>query len=325
VQIVVRGYEVTDVQGQPEIDDQAVQRTHVEGVDDQVSLKQMGQGALFWRRFRRHRVALVGGVMLFIIVCFAIVGPYITPENPMIWNFNARNWGPQGNFRYLFGATTQGHSVMMNVLLGAHASLEVGFLGAGLASAIGIVLGAVAGYFGGFVDAVLMRLTDVFLTLPFLPVLIVSEAFLAKGGIGFIIVIFAFLGWSGVARLIRAYYLTFREQEFVEAARAVGVSSPRIIFRHIMPNSLSPIIVSFTLGVAGFISAEAAVDYLGYGLRAPDISWGLALANAEDSFIQGNWWSAIFPGVALVLTVLSINFLGDGLRDALDVKSKLVE
>src|SRR5581483_8045338 len=127
--------------------------------------------------------------------------------------------------------------------------------------------------------------------------------------------------WSGTARLIRAYYLTFREQEFVEAARAVGSSPPRIIFRHILPNSLSPIIVSFTLGVAAFISTEAAVDFLGYGIQAPAISWGSVLASSETAFSQGNWWGTMFPAFALTLTVLAINFLGDGLRDALDVKA----
>jgi peptide/nickel transport system permease protein len=152
--------------------------------------------------------------------------------------------------------------------------------------------------------------------------LILLAAYIGAGNVGIIIGIFGFLGWSGIARLIRSYYLTLRAQEFTEAARAVGVSSPRIIFRHILPNALSPVIVSFTLSVAAFISGEAAVDFLGVGIHTPSVSWGLALAGAQGELIVGNWWWAFFPGVCLLLMVLAVNFLGDGLRDALDVRAK---
>jgi peptide/nickel transport system permease protein len=296
-----------------------------EDVDDQVSVRQIGQGALFWRRFRRHKVAMVGAVLLGLIVIMAIIGPWITPESPLGYNPLYSNIPPQGNYRYLFGTDIGGHAVMMWVILGARTSLEVGVLAALLSTVIGVLLGAISGYFGGWVDSVMMRITDVFLTLPFLPLLLMLSKFFASGGVGFIVIIFGVLTWPGVARLIRSYYLTFREQEFVDAARAVGVSSQRIIFRHIMPNSLSPVIVSFTLSVALFIGLEAAVDFLGLGLTPPSVSWGLGIANAQSAFLTGNWWSTIFPGIALLLTVLAVNFLGDGLRDALDVKAKVVE
>src|SRR5579872_2585242 len=175
-----------------------------EAADDQVSVKQIGQLGLFWIRFRRHKAALAGSALLLLIIIVAVIGPLITPEQPLRWNYVATNWAPQGNFRYLFGTDQNGHSVMMKVLLGAGPSLEVGFLAAACATVMGVLAGAIAGYFGGLVDAVVMRVTDVFLTLPFLPVLIVAQAVLAKGGIGFIILIFGVLGWAGVARLIRA-------------------------------------------------------------------------------------------------------------------------
>jgi peptide/nickel transport system permease protein len=191
-----------------------------------------------------------------------------------------------------------------------------------MTSVLGIVLGATAGYFGGWTDAIIMRITDVFLTIPQLPLLLMLSLYLSKGSWVYVVLIFGITTWPIIARLIRAYYLTYRDQEFTQAARAIGVSDVRIIFRHILPNALSPVIVSATLLVAGFIVAEAAIDYLGVGIRPPTVSWGLSLSNAQDYFGVGNWWWAFFPGLFILLTVLSINFLGDGLRDALDVRAR---
>jgi len=167
-----------------------------------------------------------------------------------------------------------------------------------------------------------MRVTDVFLTLPGLPLLILLSFYLSKGSALVLIFLFSVLSWPGTARLVRSYYLTYRNQEFTEAARAVGVSDSRIIFRHILPNAMSPIIVSTTLLVANFIGSEAAIDFLGVGIRPPTTSWGLALANSQAYFGEGNWWWAFFPGMFLLITTLAINFLGDGLRDALDVRAR---
>ena len=300
-----------------------------EVADDQVSIQQLSQMRLTWIRFRRHKPALVGAGILFFMIVLAIIGPWISPETYYGLNFGANTNGiglaPQWDYRYLLGSDANGHAIMMWILLGARTSLMVGILGATLSSTIGVTVGSVAGFFGGWLDALAMRITDIFLTLPFLPLLILLSAFFSGGNAWFIILIFGFLGWPGVARLIRSYYLTLREQEFTDAARAVGVGSWRIIFRHIMPNALSPVIVSFTLSVAAFIAGEAAIDFLGVGIHEPNVSWGLALSNAQTYLLLGNWWGALFPGLALLLTVLAVNFLGDGLRDALDVKAKVSE
>ncbi len=291
--------------------------------EDQVSVRQLSQVQLTWMRFRRHKVAMVGSVVLLFFVILAIIGPWITPETYLGWNPLATNIAPQWNYRYLMGSDDTGHAIMMYVILGARTSLEVGVLSGLMAAVLGVLVGAIGGYFGGWVDAVMMRVTDVFLTLPFLPLLIVVAAFIGGGNVFIIICIFGLLGWSGVARLIRSYYLTLREQEFTEAARAVGVSHTRIIFRHILPNALSPVIVSFTLLVASFILLESAVDFLGIGIHPPNVSWGFAMGSVGQYLELGDWWWAAFPGIALLLTVLAVNFIGDGLRDALDVRAKI--
>ncbi len=188
---------------------------------------------------------------------------------------------------------------------------------------IGFIVGAIAGYFGGIVDAIVMRVTDVFLTLPFFPVLLIVTAFVGQGSVPLIVIIFSFFGWPGVARLVRGSYLSLRNQEFVEAARAVGAPNRRIIFRHMLPSALRPVIVVTTLNVSGYIVSEAAIDFLGVGINYPTPSWGNILANAQDAMGAGNWWWPVFPGLAIVMTVLAVNFLGDGLGDALDVRSKV--
>ncbi len=296
--------------------------------DTEVPIQQLGQGELIWRRFRRHHLASIGTVVLVLLVLMAIFAPIISPENYLNWNYLVSNVPPRltypgaKDWRYIMGTDVQGHTLLMWITYGARVSLAVGILSALLTSVIGIAVGGTAGYFGGWTDAILMRLTDVFLTIPTLPLLIMLSFYLSKGSWVIIVLIFAVTGWTGVARLIRSYYLTYRRQEFTEAARAVGVSDARIIFRHILPNALSPVIVSATLLVASFIVGEAAIDFLGVGIKPPSVSWGLSLANAEDYFGAGNWWWALFPGIFILITVLCINFVGDGLRDALDVRSR---
>jgi peptide/nickel transport system permease protein len=187
---------------------------------------------------------------------------------------------------------------------------------------IGTVVGAIAGYFGGRLDGFLMRLVDLFLSIPFLFVVLVAARFFGGGELIPLIVIFGVLFWPGLARLVRALFLTLREQEFVLAARAVGVGDMRIAFRHILPNALGPIVVTATLTVAQAILTEAFVSYLNFGLKAQDISWGNALADAQSRMSVGNWWWPFFPGMFIALTVIAINFMGDGLRDALDPRSR---
>lgn len=296
--------------------------------DTEVSVVQLGQFQLIWRRLRRHKLAMIGAVTLLLLTLMAIFAPLISPESYLNWNYLALNYQPRltypgaADWKYIMGTDAQGHSLLMWITYGARVSLAVGILSALLTMTIAVVVGATAGYFGGWVDAVVMRITDVFLTLPGLPLLIMLSFYLSQGSATIIILLFGVLSWPGAARLVRSYYLTFREQEFTQAARAVGVGDARIMFRHILPNALSPIIVAATLAVAGFITSEAAIDFLGVGIKPPTVSWGLGLANAQDYFGEGNWWWAFFPGMFLLMTTLAINFLGDGLRDALDVRSR---
>lgn len=296
--------------------------------DTEVSIVQLSQLQLIWRRFRKHKLAMVGAVTLILLSLMAIFAPLISPEDFINWNYLALNYPPRwvlpftSGWKYVMGTDAQGHALLMWITYGARVSLAVGLISAILTMVIAIVVGGTAGYFGGWTDTIMMRITDVFLTLPFLPLLILLSFYISKGSMWLIILIFGVLSWPGAARLVRGYYLTFRTQEFTEAARAVGVSDTRIIFRHILPNALSPVIVATTLAVAGFITAEAAIDYLGVGIRPPTVSWGLALSNSQQYFGEGNWWWAFFPGIFLLLTTLAINFLGDGLRDALDVRSR---
>ena len=188
---------------------------------------------------------------------------------------------------------------------------------------IGTVLGAIAGYYGGWVDYVIMRVTDVFLSIPLLPLLLVLTAIVAasssKASLNFGVIVFliGLLSWPSVARLVRASFLSLREREFAEAARALGNNDGRIIFRHLLPNAVAPIIVQATLDVASVILTESVLSFLGFGIQPPTASWGNMLANAQSN-IQSAWWAAVFPGLCILITVLAINYMGDGLRDALD-------
>jgi peptide/nickel transport system permease protein len=180
----------------------------------------------------------------------------------------------------------------------------------------------VAGYYGGAADGVLMRLTDVVLALPTIPLYLILAALLPGGGVGRIIAIFVAFGWTGVARLVRSQVLALREQEFVQAARALGASQARIMLRHLVPNAVAPLIVATTLAVGGFILGEAALSYLGLGIQPPTPSWGNMLQRAQE-YIWNAWWLAVLPGVLVFVTVLSFNFLGDGLRDAFDPRMRV--
>jgi len=295
--------------------------------ESEIATRQLTQAQLTWIRFRRHKPAMIGlGILLFMLL-LAVVGPRIVPESPYnIFSYDVtnQNLSPRTTpaWYFLLGTDDQGHTMLSQIIWGARTSLEIGFISAFLVSLVGLLVGAVSGYFGGWVDTTMMRFTDVVLTLPFLPMLLLAAQIWGQGHLWVIIGIFVVFSWPGVARLTRSSFLTLREQEFAEAARAVGVGSPRIIFRHLLPSALRPILVVTSLNVASFILTEAAIDFLGAGLKYPDASWGNILANAQTGFSNGNWWWATFPGIALILTVLSVNFVGDGLGDALDVRSK---
>jgi ABC-type dipeptide/oligopeptide/nickel transport system permease subunit len=297
--------------------------------DFEVALESLNQWQIAWRRFRRHRLAMVGAAIFGVMVFLAIFGPMIWPYDRLDLHPVSHSGGdPPGWLRTPFtladpfGTDRGGRSVFILTVNGARLSMLIGVATAVIAVTIGVLVGSIAGFFGGKIDGLLMRFVDFMLTIPFLFVILVAARFFGAGDPIVLTLIFGLLFWPGLARLVRALFLSLREQDFVLAARAVGVSDIRITFRHILPNALGPIIVSATLLVAGAIVTEAFVSFLNFGLKATDISWGNALSNAQDVQILGNWWWAFFPGMAIALTVTAINFMGDGLRDALDPRSK---
>jgi ABC-type dipeptide/oligopeptide/nickel transport system permease subunit len=291
--------------------------------DFEVSLESLNQWQLAWRRFKRHRMALVGTATFGFMILLAIFGPIIWPYNPL--GVRSDLPGTQGFSpaqMFPFGSDGAGRSVWVLVANGARLSILIGLSTMFISVTIGTVVGVIAGYFGGRLDGFLMRLVDLFLSIPFLFVVLVAARFFGGGELLPLIIIFGVLFWPGLARLVRALFLTLREQEFVLAAQAVGVGDMRIAFRHILPNAMGPIVVTATLTVAQAILTEAFVSYLNFGLKAQDISWGNALADAQTRMSVGNWWWPFFPGIFIALTVIAINFMGDGLRDALDPRSR---
>ncbi len=273
-----------------------------------------------WRRFRKHRMAMAGGIVALALTLMAILAPWIAPY--AFDKINLENRWTMPNSAHVFGADELGRDVLTRVMHAGRISLSVGYLVAINIAVIGMIVGAVAGFYGGKIDTVLMRLVDVLLSVPTLPLYLILAAMIPGGGISRIILIFTLFGWTGVARLVRGQILSLRTQDFVEAARAMGASETRIIFRHLLPNSLAPVIVAATLTVGGAILGESALSYLGLGIAPPTPSWGNMLQRALE-YIWNAYWLAIFPGIFIFVTVLSFNFLGDGLRDALDPRLKL--
>lgn len=290
--------------------------------DYEVSLQPLSQMQLAWRRFRRHKLALVGSVLFGLMVLLAIFGPIIWPYDPLDIERVTKPGGNPPSPGEIFGTDSLGRSVFELVANGARLSVAIGVVTMLIATTTGIVVGALAGYFGGFVDSSLMRFVDLMLAIPFLFIVLVAARFFGSGDPLVLMVIFGVLSWPGLARLVRALFLSLREQEYVMAARAVGVGHLRIAFRHMLPNALGPIIVSATLLVANAIVLEAFVSFLNFGIRSSDISWGTALARSQGTLIQGNWWWPFFPGMAIAVTVIGINFMGDGIRDALDPRAR---
>jgi peptide/nickel transport system permease protein len=287
-------------------------------------------GVESWRRFRRHKLALLGAVILVIIMLGVLVGPWLykVPINDI--DFNARLAGP--SMTHPFGTDDLGQDLLARMLYGGRISIAVGIAAMLIAVVVGVVLGAIAGISRGSVDTALMWLTDLFLSLPQLPLLLLiiylfrdSLKSLVGPEMGVFILIVAVIGgfrWMPVTRLVRAQFLSLREKEFVEAARALGASPFRLVARHLVPNAMGPVIVAGTIDVAAAIIAESTLSFLGLGFP-PDIpTWGRILYDAKDYLDVAPHW-ALFPGTLIFLTVLSINYLGDGLRDALDPRKVL--
>jgi peptide/nickel transport system permease protein len=278
-----------------------------------------------WRRFRRHRVALIGAAVIIVMGLIAALANLITPADP---NFiDQVHWQgyplAPGVAGHLLGTDENGRDLLARLMFGARISLTVALFAVIMEISIGTVLGAISGYYGGWVDFIIMRITDVVLSIPLLPLLLVITAIVAatsqKAALSFfvIVLIIGGLSWPAVARLVRASFLSLREREYAEAARAIGNNDGRIIFRHLLPNAIAPIIVQATLEVANVIILESTLSFLGFGIQPPTASWGNMLANAQSNVTIAPW-AAIFPGLCILVTVLSINYVGDGLRDALD-------
>lgn len=275
--------------------------------------------AIFWRRFRRHRLAMAGAVIILLLIGAAVLAPYITQYDRDKINLLQRTKPPSAE--HWFGTDVYGRDVFTRVVYGTRVSLQVGFTSMSISVFVGVIIGAISGYYGGLVDNLLMRLTDVFLSIPVF-FLILTVIALFKPTPFSIMAVIGLTSWPALARLVRGEFLSLRERDFTEAARATGASDLRIIFRHIMPNAMAPVIVSGTLRVAYAILIEAALSYLGLGIQPPTPSWGNMLLEGQPQILRGVWWLAFFPGAAIFLTVMAFNAVGDGLRDALDPRLK---
>jgi peptide/nickel transport system permease protein len=310
--------------------------------DYEVSLQSLSQWELAWRKFKQHRLALIGLGIMAVLILASIIGPIFLPyafdsipkvdqnvyggRPPLCAVYdNAKHVCTSFGLVHPFGETGGlQRDVLTLVVNGGRVSLFLGFTSMAIGVIIGTIVGAIAGYLGGFIDNLLMRIVDVLLSLPILFVILVVARFFSnsKDNVWAIILIFGLFGWMGVSRLVRSLFLSIREREFVEAARAVGVRDRRIIFKHILPNALSPIVVVASLIIGGNIIGEAFISFLGFGINPAVPTWGNVLSNALTFILVGNWWWPLFPGVAIILTVLAVNFVGDGLRDAFDPRSR---
>jgi peptide/nickel transport system permease protein len=300
---------------------------------DELETPPLSLGKLAWRRFRRHKMAIFGSVVLILIVFYAFGGMLIYSEAEA--NFvetGARLQAPSRE--HPFGTDTIGRDILKRTIYGGQISIIIGLTAMVVELLIGITMGALSGYFGGILDAILMRLTEAVLVIPQIFLLLVMAKYFAQsipnielmgrtfsGSVLVIIFVIGITSWPYLARIVRAQFLSIKENDFILAARATGTSTREIIFRHILPNSIAPIIVSATLSVAAAITLEAYISFLGLGVRPPTATWGNMLEGAYN-YVESAWWLWFFPGMLIALTVLSINFLGDGLRDALDPHSR---
>lgn len=278
--------------------------------------KEETYGSMVWRRFKRHKLAMVSLVILFLLYGMAIFAPMIAPYHYDDMDFGAVLKPPSQE--HLFGTDRIGGDVFSRVVWGSRISLSVGFVAAGVAIAVGTVIGATAGYFGGIVDDVLMRFTEIVSAFPVMFLLLTIIAIVPRS-IWNIMLVIGFTSWPGLARMVRGQFLSLREQDYVESARAIGAKDSRIVFVHILLNTMAPIIVSTTLRIGGAILTESGLSFLGLGIISPP-SWGTIL-NAGRPLLRQAPWITTFPGFFIFITVLAFNFVGDGLRDALDPRA----
>jgi len=272
----------------------------------------------FWEMFYKNKLALTGCGIVLLLFVVSLLAPVIAPYDPGAIDLKNVLAPPSG--QHWFGTDKLGRDVLSRMIWGARISLKVGFVATGLAILIGMILGAVAGYYGGWIDATIMRFVDVMLCFPTFFLILAVIAFL-EPSIWNIMIVIGLTGWMGVTRLVRADFISLRERDFVRAARAIGANDARIIFMHILPNALASILVAATLGIAGAILTESALSFLGIGVQPPTPSWGNILTAGKDN-IDIAWWLSLYPGLAILITVVGYNLLGEGIRDASDPRLK---
>lgn len=288
---------------------------------------------LLWRRFRKHKMAIIGGIGFILLLLFIIVGSIIVPEKKANEVDLAARLSPPTSVHWM-GTDSTGRDVFARIIYGGQISLLVGVLAVVISVSLGTVVGGVAGYFGGWVDLVLMRFTEAILSIPQLFLLIVLGKYLGRdiqtitfmgrsfsGSVGIVILVIGTTSWMVLARIVRANVLSLREMDYVSASKSLGANNMRVIFSHLIPNTFGAIIVASTLGLAGAILNEAYVSFLGLGVQPPTSSWGNMLTSAQSFIQRGAWWMWVFPSLFIIFTILCINLLGDGLRDAFDPRS----
>jgi peptide/nickel transport system permease protein len=272
---------------------------------------------VYFERFKQNRLAIVGFAVIVTLAVCAVLAPWLCPRDPLVQNLVERLQAPSA--AHWMGTDDLGRDVFSRLMVGTRVSLSVGFVAVGISLAIGVTLGLCAGFFGGKFDTAVMRWVDIMLSIPTIFLILAVLAFLGPN-IYNVMVIIGLTSWPGLTRLVRGECLSVREREYIQAARIAGISNPRILFVHLLPNVVAPILVSATLGVGGAILTESALSFLGLGVQPPDPSWGNILSIGRD-YLHIAWWLSLFPTLAILGTVLAFNLLGEGLRDVLDPRS----
>ncbi len=301
----------------------------IEIASDQWQGRALSLREMVWRRFRRHKMAMAGAVILLLLVVYCVGGALVFSEDYANYTDTTLRLQPP-SAAHPFGTDTVGRDILARTIYGGQISLMIGLSAVLVEVVVGVIIGALAGYYGGWIDSALMRFTEAMFNIPQLFLLLVMAKFFAgkiptiqflgrslSGSVVVIIGIIGLTSWMYLARIVRADFLSLKEREFITAAHTIGTRNRSIIFRHILPNTMAPIIVSATLSVANAILSEAYISFLGLGVQPPTATWGNMLDGAYN-YIESAPWLWIFPGLLIVLTVMSINFLGDGLRDAMD-------
>ena len=301
--------------------------------NDQLEAPPLSIGQMTWLRFRRHKMAMFGAVILILLFVYSFGGALFVSEEYANHTDTKLRLSPP-SAEHPFGTDTVGRDILARTIYGGQISLLIGLAAVVVMLIVGVLVGSLSGFFGGWLDAVLMRFTEAIISIPSIFLLLVMAKFFGgkipdielagrtfSGSVVAIVIIIGLTSWTSLARIVRAEFLSLKENEFVIAARATGTSTTEIIFRHILPNSIAPIVVAATLGVAGAIISESYISFLGLGVQPPTATWGNMLDGAYN-YIEEAPWLWIFPGLLILFTVLSINFVGDGLRDALDPRSR---